>query len=116
METYQLKHKGEEIDAILDKAKAADPLEDLAEIREGASKGATAVQPEEIEPLAPKDYVGEELAAGIAPLATKVELSDAVQGLKTYIDEKDIENFNLAKSYTDDAIAAAIATTLNEEV
>lgn len=99
METYQLKHKGEEIDAILDKAKAADPLEDLAEIREGASKGATAVQPEEIEPL-----------------ATKVELSDAVQGLKTYIDEKDVETFNLAKSYTDDAIAAAITTTLNEEV
>lgn len=41
--------------------------------------------------------------------------NDAAQGVKIYLDEKDIETFNLAKSYTDDVIAAAITTTLNEE-
>lgn len=119
--SYTLTHTGAQIDELLDKA-------------------GTAVQPEEIEqmattgyvhaalatataPLATKDYVGEELTAAIAPLATKVELSDAVQGLKTYIDEKDIETFNLAKSYTDEAMAnmkdyvdSAITITLNTPV
>lgn len=33
--------------------------------------------------------------------AVSEALSGAVQGLKTYLDDKDIETFNLAKSYTD---------------
>jgi hypothetical protein len=48
--------------------------------------------------------------------ASKSYTNDAVQGLKTYIDEKDVATFNLAKSYADDAIAAAITNTLNTEV
>lgn len=44
MADYKLKYSGEEIDAILDKANEADPLEDLADIRKGAALGETAAQ------------------------------------------------------------------------
>lgn len=101
--SYTLKHPGAQIDELLDKADTAvqpEEIEPLATMGYVNAALATATAP-----LATKDYVGEELAAAIAPLATKVELSDAVQGLKTHLDEKDIETFNLAKSYTDEAMA-----------
>lgn len=104
MADYKLKYTGEEIDAILDKAKAADPLEDLAEIRKGAALGETAAQYikeddgdylEAVGIIAPNDE--HYYLPGHGPAEDKVH---------TFAMVADVNN----------AIASAITTTLNTEV
>lgn len=104
MADYKLKYPGEEIDAILDKAKAADPLEDLAEIRKGAALGKTAAQ-----------YIEEddgnylEAVGIIAP-------NDEHYYLPSNAPEEDKVHTFAMVADVNNAIASAITTTLNTEV
>lgn len=65
MEDFNSKHTGEEVENILDSVGSKqDAISDLQTIREGAAKGATSVQPSDIEDVARKDS-GYVMANGI---------------------------------------------------
>lgn len=121
MADYKLKYPGEEIDAILDKAKEADPLEDLADIREGASKGMTAIQPYEEN--------GHEYAAvdglidknGAYWYLPEVNDSDpnhtfAMMGDINAVREDLANDKKDLKDYTDQAIATAIEDAITRQL
>ena len=94
-EYYESKYTGEEIDERLGKVNGKkDAIADLETIREGAGKGATAVQRVKVN--------GEEKA----PTDGVVDLGTVVTDLSNYPTKKEV----------DSAIASAITTTLNTPV
>lgn len=113
MQDYQSKYSGEEIDALLDKAEnAQERIPDLEDIREGATKGATALQsvPDEYvteEELEGKGYaVAKNVANALATKVTRVAGKDlSTEDFTTALKEK-LEALN---NYDDSEIAEAVA-------
>lgn len=94
-EDYESKYTGAEIDELLGKVgDKQDAIADLADIRTGAGKGATAVQKVKIN--------GKE----VAPTSGVVDLGKVVTELNNYY----------TKSEVNSAIATAITATLNTPV
>lgn len=113
MQDYQSKYSGEEIDALLDKAEnAQERISDLEDIREGATKGATALQsvPDEYvteKELEGKGYaVAKNVANALATKVTRVAGKDlSTEDFTTALKEK----LEALENYDDSEIAEAVA-------
>mgnify|MGYP007111755419 CR=1 FL=1 len=105
MADYKLKYSGEEIDAILEKAKEADPLEDLADIRKGAALGKTAAQ-----------YINEADGEYLGNVNGIIAPNDEHYYLPGHGPEEDKAHTFAMVADVNNAIASAITTTLNTEV
>lgn len=100
-----------------------DAISDLATIRSGASKGATAVQPETLADYATEGYVDSEVKAlgdSLAKVATSGSYNDLADKptLKTINGESivgsgDITVGGVSEDYVDNAIANAVTNVIN---
>jgi hypothetical protein len=100
-----------------------DAISDLATIRSGAAKGATAVQSEALAGYATEGYVDEEVKAlgdSLAEVATSGSYNDLADKptLKTINGESivgsgDITVGGVSEDYVDNAIANAITNVIN---
>ena len=115
---YKSRYTGEEIDALLDKAEnAQERIPDLEDIRDGATKGATALQsvPEEYITEEELDAKGYAVARNVAnALATKVS-RETGKGLSTHdVTTALKEKLEAWENYDDAELNAAIAKVRND--